>query len=208
LTEILDIYDENLNHIGTKARTLVHQDGDWHRVFHCWVIYRDKLGVDYLVMQRRASEKRIYPNLLDVTAAGHYEAGETIADGVREIQEELGLAVDFTDLIPLGKRVYAARIGLLLDYQISDVFFLINDQSLEQYVLQPTEVAEVVAFKVDDGLDFCSGNIEQIKAQVFGGLNTTVMLQQVDFIPNIDAYLYKILILAKRCLNGETHLVI
>ena len=55
--ELLDIYDENLKHIGVKERELVHRDGDWHRVFHCWIIYRDSVGTDYIVVQRRAPEK-------------------------------------------------------------------------------------------------------------------------------------------------------
>jgi isopentenyldiphosphate isomerase len=105
MTEILDIYDDQMRHIGTKERGAVHRDGDWHKVFQCWVVYRDADGRDYLVVQRRGPDKDIYPNYLDISAAGHYQAGETIRDGIREVQEELGIQVSFDDLIPLGVRI-------------------------------------------------------------------------------------------------------
>ena len=55
MTELLDIYDENGNHLGIKERRAVHLDGDWHRVFHCWVVYRDQDGVGHVVAQKRSS---------------------------------------------------------------------------------------------------------------------------------------------------------
>ncbi|MBZ0275880.1 MAG: NUDIX domain-containing protein, partial [Anaerolineae bacterium] len=95
MTEILDIYDEQLNKIGTKERGAIHRDGDWHKVFHCWVAYRDESGRDFVVLQRRGPDTEVFPNLLDISAAGHYQAGETVRDGVREVREELGITVQF-----------------------------------------------------------------------------------------------------------------
>ena len=95
MAELLDIFDENLRHLGVKERTAVHRDGDWHRVFHCWVIYRDAAGCDFMVLQKRGPDKDIFPNALDVSVGGHYEAGESMAEGVREVREELGIEVAF-----------------------------------------------------------------------------------------------------------------
>lgn len=205
---MLDIYDENLTRLGMKARDAVHRDGDWHRVFHCWIIYQDDDGIDYILAQYRSSEKQFFPEKLDVTAAGHYEAGETIQDGIREIKEELGIDVVFNKLISLGLRVDAARYDNLRDYEFSDVFFLINDQPLGEYKLQPDEVSGLVKFKVDDGLAMLTGNVDSISADAVGFDVPTMMITVDNFVPRVDAYLYKILVLAKRCLNGEQHLVI
>lgn len=206
--EILDIYDENVNWLGTKAREAVHRDGDWHRVFQCWVIYRDMEGCDHIVVQRRGAQKDFFPNLLDVSAAGHYAAGETMQDGVREIREELGLDAAFDDLIPLGRRVSVNRLGDLLDYEFADVFFYRCDRPLHEYRYQREEVDGLAVFDIDDGLAMYAGECESIQAQAVGFGQDVMTITRADFVPTNDAYLYKILVLAKRCLNGEKHLVI
>lgn len=206
--EILDIYDENLTWLGTKPREAVHRDGDWHRVFQCWVIYRDAEGRDWLVMQRRGADKDFFPNLLDVSAAGHYAAGETMRDGVREIEEELGIRVAFDDLIHVGARVGIARQGDLIDHEIADVFVYICDRPLHEYDYQREEVDGLVAFDIDEGLALFAGERESLKAQAVGFGQDVITITPADFVPTKDAYVYKILILAKRCLNGEKYLVI
>ncbi|MBI5670267.1 MAG: NUDIX domain-containing protein [Chloroflexi bacterium] len=206
--ENLDIYDENLTWLGTKERGAVHRDGDWHRVFQCWVIFRDAQGRDWIVMQRRGAEKDFFPNLLDVSAAGHYAAGETMRDGVREIEEELGIRVTFDDLIPVGRRVGIARQGALIDHEIADVFLYVCDKPLREYDYQREEVAGLVAFDVDEGLALFARERDTLEAQAVGLGQDAVTLTRADFVPTKDAYVYKILVLAKRCLNGEKHLVV
>jgi isopentenyldiphosphate isomerase len=206
MTELLDIYDDQLNKIGIKERGAVHRDGDWHRVFQCWVAYRDASGRDFLVVQRRGPDTEVFPNYLDITAAGHYQAGETIREGVREIREELGIDVDFDDLIPLGIRIGMARYKDLIDHQFADVFLLIHDQDISTYAYQVEEVAGLVALPVDEGLELCAGERDAVEAQAVGAQNGLVQIGRDDFIPTIDDCLYKVLILAKRALNGEKHL--
>ena len=75
IDELFDIYDEDMNHIGIKPRNEVHRDGDWHQVFHCWVIGIDPDGLTFMVLQKRAPNKKIFPNMLDISAAGHLSAG-------------------------------------------------------------------------------------------------------------------------------------
>jgi isopentenyldiphosphate isomerase len=206
--EILDIYDENLTWLGTKERGAVHRDGDWHCVFQCWVIYRDAEGRDWIVLQRRGADKEFFPNLLDVSAAGHYSAGETMRDGVREVREELGIDVAYEALIPLGRRVGIARQGDRIDHEIADVFFYICDKPLHEYHYQQEEVDGLVAFDVDDGLAMYAGERESIEAQAVGFEQDIITITPADFVPTHDDCMYKVLILAKRCLNGEKHLVI
>ncbi len=168
MTEILDIYDDQLNKIGTKERDAVHRDGDWHRVFHCWVAYRDTDGCDYMVLQRRGPDKDTFPNYLDIAAAGHYQAGETIRDGIREVREELGIEVDFDDLIPLGIRVGMIRYQSLIDHQFADVFLLIYNQDINTYSYQVEELDGLVALSIEDGLAMFSGDRHRIEARATG----------------------------------------
>lgn len=208
MVEMLDIYDDNLTHIGSKPREAVHRDGDWHRTFHCWVIHRDGEGQDWLLMQKRAATKDTFANYLDISAAGHYEAGETERDGVRELHEELGLDVAFDDLIPLGRRVSTGIDGAVIDRQFSDVYFYICDKALNAYHYQAEEIAGLVQLPLLQLIALCAGECDSIQAMAVGLGADVVTMTWDDFIPVKDQYLYKIAVLAQRCLNGEKHLVI
>ena len=51
----------------TKARSVVHRDGDWHRAVHVWILC---LETGELVLQRRAETKDAWAGLLDISTAG------------------------------------------------------------------------------------------------------------------------------------------
>ena len=206
MTELFDIYDENMRHLGTKPREEVHRDGDWHKVFHCWVIYRDDAGDDWMILQKRAPDKDTYPNMLDVSVGGHYEAGETIVDGVREMEEELGLKIDFDDLVPAGTRVSVARGETFVDHQFADVFFYICDQPLQDYAYQEEEITGLIALSIREGMALLTGECDALEVPAAGFATPTITIKCDDFIATQDAYFYKALLLAQRCLNGETYL--
>lgn len=208
MDEQLDIYDDNLNHLGIKSRVDVHRDGDWHCVFHCWVIWRDEVGNDWIVFQKRASSKASFPDYLDTSAAGHYAAGETIKDGVREVEEELGLDVDFEALIPVGRRISMAIYNRLIDREVADVFFYICDQPLSSYQYQHEELAGLIQVNLDDGLALFAGEKSEITVHAVGLGQDIIQITQGHFVPTRDNYYYRVMVLARRCLNGEKHLVI
>jgi isopentenyldiphosphate isomerase len=96
--ELLDVFaSDGTTHLGVRDRAEVHRDGHWHLAFHLWVV--TDAGV---ILQRRASDKDSWPGHLDATAAGHLTAGERIADGLREADEELGVTYRYEQLTPLG----------------------------------------------------------------------------------------------------------
>lgn len=208
MTELLDIYDENMIHLGTKPRSEVHRDGDWHKVFHCWVIYRDDDGKDWVILQKRAPDKDTFPNYLDISAAGHYSAGETIQEAMRELEEELGLFPKFGDLFPVGVRVGVAKYKSLIDRQFADVFLYVCDQSLEDYKYQKDEISGLIALNIEEGLQLFTGQIDSIVVPAVGYEENNINITLDDFIPVHDHYMEKIFLLATRCLNGEKQLFI
>ena len=38
--ELIDIYDEKMNLLGTATREQAHREGLWHTSFHCWIVRR------------------------------------------------------------------------------------------------------------------------------------------------------------------------
>jgi isopentenyldiphosphate isomerase len=124
--EILDVFDERGRHVGTKRRGDVHRDGDWHLAFHLWVV--SPAGV---LLQRRARDKSSWPGYLDASAAGHLLAGESIRDGLREADEELGAAYAFDDLAHLGvHRVADAERSGTVNRELQHVFAVRDDRAL------------------------------------------------------------------------------
>ncbi|WP_347561789.1 NUDIX hydrolase [Bacillus timonensis] len=123
--ERIKIFDDHKNPIGVASRSDVHRIGYWHEVFHCWFIDNEE-GIDYIYLQLRSKNKKDYPNLFDVTAAGHLLADETVEDGVREIKEELGIDVAFEELIKLG----------VLDYSVVQEDFMNGSRTLLTLVIR------------------------------------------------------------------------
>lgn len=139
--ELFDVLDEKGNKTGiTKPRSAVHRDGDWHKSVHIWII-RD----DEILLQRRAPEKDSYPNMLDISAAGHLDAGEdAITGAMRELKEELGIDAGPSDFELIGRVTQSARPRPgFINNEFSDIFILHTDKGPEDMVIQKDEVSEV-----------------------------------------------------------------
>ncbi|MFC4811160.1 NUDIX hydrolase [Paenibacillus sp. GCM10023250] len=168
--ERFDIYDERGAHLGTAPRSEVHARGLWHRSIHCWLARRDG-GRKLVLFQQRAEGKDTFPGLFDITAAGHLAAGETMRDAAREIEEELGFAVPFEALIPLGKaRKEAAGTakGLaFVDREISGVYGCVYEGPLSALTLQREEVAGVYEAELADMIALFEGRTNRVRAAGF-----------------------------------------
>jgi isopentenyldiphosphate isomerase len=127
--ELVDVYDERGAHLGVERRDVVHREGLWHRSFHLWVASGD--GV---LLQRRAADKEAFGGMLDATAAGHLTAGETVAGGVREAEEELGVAFALDRLESLGMRSVVDRpTPATTNRELQHVFLVRDDRPLEAW---------------------------------------------------------------------------
>jgi isopentenyldiphosphate isomerase len=106
MEEFLDVYDGTGKPLGfSKPKNEVHLNGLWHKSFHCWILNKNHLNEDCILLQKRAAHKKSWPNKYDISAAGHIIAGEGNEGGLREIKEELGVTIPKKSLIPLGLRV-------------------------------------------------------------------------------------------------------
>lgn len=162
--ELFDVYDEQKNWLGVAPRSEVHAKGLWHQTFQCWIISLEE-EVPKLLLQLRHPDKDLFPDLLDISCAGHLAAGETVQEGARELEEELGLFVPFEALIPCG--VYAEEDLIsdhLIDREYCHVFIYRCDQALKSYVLQPDEVTGLFAVSVADFKQLIHGDREEVTA--------------------------------------------
>lgn len=198
--DALDEYGEATGEVVWKSEA--HRQGIWHRCFHCWITGTDETGEPYLLVQRRATAKNTWPDRLDVTAAGHLAAGEETLDGLRELEEELGLSPDPDRLVPLGTRRIEQDIPQGCDREFHDVFLLSDETPPEKLRLQEEEVESVLRLSL--------GNVERLEAgetiQVREWKNTEDVSGEIsleDFVPNEDGYLAKVAQAARRLHAGE-----
>lgn len=98
--ELFDIVDENNVPTGeTKPREVVHAElVDWHRATHVWIV-NDKREV---LCQQRSLTKDKNPGMWQSFFGGHLASGQTYeSNALSELNEELGLQANATDLVPL-----------------------------------------------------------------------------------------------------------
>lgn len=136
--EYIDIFDEENNPTGiVKEKYQAHEDGDFHRTAHVWIINDKK----ELLLQKRSASKKTYPNCWDISGAGHIMAGESVIDGtIRELKEELGVKAKAEDL------QYIATIKSTKDPKNRNfgyVYLLICNNKIEDYIFEDKEVSEV-----------------------------------------------------------------
>lgn len=161
MAEYLRIFTEDYAYKGEKEREDVHREGDWHEVFHCWVL--EKRNEDWWIyLQQRSLKKKDYPGDFDITAAGHLEALETVEDGVRELQEELGISVSFRELEQLGVIPYQIHTPDINDAEFAHVFLYRHPGTLEDFSIQEEELEGIYATRLRDFLHLISHEKEQI----------------------------------------------
>ena len=211
--ELLDVFDEVGRHVGVKDRETVHRDGDWHRVFHCLVVAERPGTGAVAVLQLRGATKAAFANMLDLTAAGHLEAGESPLDGIRELEEELGIHVDPADLVPLGTRRLIDESGEgRLNRELTHVYLLRDDRALIDYSPAAEEVDGLLDVPIDGLLNLFDrdGTLEVdgiVVASDGSTSSTRRTIGEADLVPN-RGYWVTLLVMAQRHLAGQQPLAI
>ncbi len=212
--EYIDIYDEKLSMIGKVDKKEAHRTGAWHKSIHCWILRKDETG-EYIVFQKRSAQKSSFPNFLDISAAGHYQAGERFEDGVREIVEELGVNVRYNDLCYLGIKFDVYKDEKIFNREFCETFIYRDDRPLLEYPIDCNEVTGLAQIKIQDGLDLFSGKKDYIYADGVEYSEEKKVIEEISlrvnkdmFISRIDPYYGKIFMIAKAYFAGEKELFI
>ena len=132
------------------SREAIHKNGTWHRTVHVWVV--DEKGRRVL-LQKRAAQKDAHPGMWDVSCAGHIESGHTsLRTAVRELEEELGLAVKAENLHRLCTipSQFKLQDGRFVDNELVDVYLLKKEVACSDLALQAAEVETVQQVLLSD----------------------------------------------------------
>lgn len=218
MIEIIDIYNDNAVKIGSADRVDVHKNGLWHKTLHVWLIYKNG-EKNIVLMQLRGRNVGTAPHKLDATVAGHYQKGETLVEGLREIKEELGINVSITDLIPLGLRMTTSfdEKKCQTNREFQDLYFIKINKKLDEIFFLPEEVDGLVAIEAKEGIKLFAGELNEITGDAIYTINVEgkdkrireeINIRKDDIIHVKDNYYYKIFIMAELYLNGWKYISI
>lgn len=94
--DVLNEYGEFTGQIET--REVCHEKGLWHRAIYAFIFNKN----GDVLLQKRSANKKLWPNLWDITAGGHVLAGEFGYQAlIREMKEELGVDVSKDEIMYL-----------------------------------------------------------------------------------------------------------
>ncbi|AJS59347.1 NUDIX hydrolase [Paenibacillus sp. IHBB 10380] len=195
LQEEFDIYNEQMIKIGIASRQHAHAQGLWHQTFHCWVVTTSAEGVS-LLFQLRHPDKDTFPNLLDISCAGHLTTGEYPEDGLRELQEELGIEATFSELYPCGifkeENIITEN---LIDREFCHVFLYKSNQALRDYKFQRSEISGLFFIELEHFKQLIHGDRESLLAQgsvmnddIGEVIHDSRRVSRTDFVPHHQAY--------------------
>ena len=167
--EYLDVLDSNGQPTGEKKlKSEVHQNSDWHRGGHVWIIN----SKGELLIQKRDFSTSLVPGQWDISCAGHIPSGEDlVAAATREMKEELGLDFDQSSFVYL--------------FTVSQEYFIKADgfthRSFDSVYLIQSDV-DLKNLKLEEG------KISEVKLTSFKDLEETISKGDKDFVPHPEEY--------------------
>lgn len=141
MEELIDVLDNKGNKTGIiKKKSDIKKDGDYHRAIAVLVINSN----NEILMQKRSSRKRIYPNLWSIFVKGHVQAGETSIDAcIRELSEEVGININSNELNYLYTIFEEVIDKAYIERIFYDTYILRKDFNLNDITIQEEELSEI-----------------------------------------------------------------
>ena len=145
MDELIDILDSDGNFTGKSClKSEAHKKGMYHATVHVWFYTKNQ----QILLQKRASTKKVFPNLWDVSVAGHISAGETIVESaIREVREEIGLEIFENQLNKVGIRLNKIQHSNgILDCEFKHIYVCELTKAISKLKRQISEVDDIKLF--------------------------------------------------------------
>lgn len=148
MEELIDVLDKFGNKTGiVKKKSDIKRDGDYHRAIAVLVINNK----NEILMQKRSSTKKVYPNLWSIFVKGHVQAGETSVDAcIRELSEEVGININQNELKYLYTIYEEVIKENFIEKMFYDTYILKKDFNLNDITIQEEEVSDIKLVNSDE----------------------------------------------------------
>lgn len=129
------------------------------------LLYLIKMEMYYC--KKRSKNKKLWPNLWDVTAGGHYLKGEFGKQAlIREIREELNIEIEGNEIEYLVGSTSTNIKGNIVDNHFNECYIITKDIEISKIQLQEDEVADIKWFTKQEILNKIDNNYEGITAKI------------------------------------------
>lgn len=148
MDEYIELLNKDNKPNGTRClKSVAHKNGYYHATIHVWLYTRD----EQILIQKRHSSKKNFPNLWDVSVAGHISFQELpIHAATREVQEEIGLSLTHSDLKNIGisssKHIHSNNF---IDHELHHLYIANLDNDINCLTIQKSEVAEIKLIPIE-----------------------------------------------------------
>jgi hypothetical protein len=122
-------------------------------------------------------------------------------DGLREVEEELGLRIEPERLVPLGTRRVEQEIPGGCDRELHEVFLVFDGTPPGDLRLQKEEVEAVFRLDLDDVQALYKTGSAPAREYAEGGTSAT-RIHLAEFVPKEVGYLSSVAGAASRYLSG------
>ncbi|MCI8965441.1 MAG: NUDIX domain-containing protein [Clostridia bacterium] len=141
MEELFDVINQKGEYTGRiEKRDVCHKEGLWHKAVAMFIIN----SKGQVLLQRRSKNKKLWPDMLDMTAGGHVLSGEFGFESIiRESKEELGIDIKREDMIFIGSSLSENVKGDIINKHLNEYYIVLKDVDETKVKLQVEEVSEV-----------------------------------------------------------------
>lgn len=159
--DVLNEYGEFTGKIATREEC--HKNGYWHRAVYAFII--DNNG--NVLLQKRSANKKLWPNMWDVTVGGHVDSGEFGRQAlIRETKEELGIEISDEDIKYLVGSTSINEQGDIINKHYNECYLITKNIDVSNVVTQKEEVSEVKYFSREELIKRIDNNYEGLTEKI------------------------------------------
>ena len=159
MNEYFDVLTSNgefTNEIASREEC--HEKGLYHKAVVVFIISTDGSKI---LLQQRSANKKLWPNLWDITAGGHVLANELGYQAViRETKEEIGIDIEKEDLEFIGCTTSENIKGNIINRHFNEYYVAYKDIDIKDIKLQLEEVQDIKWFDKEEVISKINNNFE------------------------------------------------
>lgn len=160
MEEYFDVLNEKGEYTGiVETREKCHKEGLWHKAVVVFIINSKR----QVLLQKRSANKKMWPNMWDITAGGHVLTGEFGFEAIiREAKEELGIELNKSDITFIGATTSINIKADINNNHFNEYYIANKDIDETKIKLQEEEVSDAKWIDRDEIIERIKDNYNGI----------------------------------------------